>query len=472
MSEQLNDGLNEVYSRLPNQNRSFRSTSNSQSGVGSSRDPGIYTSVNPTAILTYEEGDNLFRSSTVLYNLVTRLPEQVFENFSGWDFAGVDDMDSVLAADFTSWLEERGFWESLLEACVMARLTGDGFLVMGLVDGHAADEPVEGKLKDIDFFIPKSQVVVKPIGRYVMNPEHFYVTKYTDDARDSKLEGFKIHNDRILRIPGKRLYGETLRAAGGLNDSVIQPAYQAFCDWEASNADARNMMSQHSLFAYGVKGLAAKSSKQDANSLQNRFLSIMMGMNVMKGLPYDKDMEDVSFISRNFSGVDSLLEQAREVLLAACDLPKYVLLQSTSGTAFSESGLSERLAFEQIVQRYQKLTILPIIKKLIAYCTQVKGCPIYGKKNIVPVFNSSIVLSDLEQAVLYEQLSRADAAYIASGVLTPQTVALSRFGGDSLGMTIQLRDEDLEERQAAPTKSNSELDGSKDIVSKEAGSSQ
>ncbi len=439
----LGDSLTEAFEEV-GRSRNYRSTRNTASSIGTERDQNTYNEVAYTSRLSYEELDALFRTSSVIYNLVTKLPEQVIENFSGWDVKGTQDLDIEHSEAFTVWLEERGFFEALEEADILGRLHGDGYIVMGVIDGEYSDEPLGKSIKDIEYFIPKSQASMRAHGRYQINPEMYQITRYLDDKREPEVLDFDIHADRVLRFPGKKLYGETLRGARGLNDSIIQSVYQSFSDWDLSNADVRTLLSQHSLFTYGVKGLSSKSKQGHTGALVNRFASIMQGMNVMKGLPYDMDMEQVEFISRNFTGLDKLLDQLREALLSACDLPRFVLLQSTSGTAFSESGLSERLAFDQIVKRHQTKIIEPQIKRLVNICAQIKGCPIYGLKNIVPVFKSSISLSDLEQATLLEKLSKADQVYINSGVLTPVTITESRFGGDNLGLRILLRPEDLD----------------------------
>jgi phage-related protein (TIGR01555 family) len=435
----VNDGLCNVYGML-NQHRGINGSSvyNRVNGTGTGRDPSQYAEVGELVILDHRQKEVLARNSTVIYNLCSRLPEEALAVFTGWDILGEKDVDAKVSEAFTLWLEERFFFEELLSALFQARLYGDGYLIMGLADGQEADLPLDIKrTKDISFFMAKSSFDMQPYNSST-RPEIYTVPIQLDEHREGLSSNFFLHKDRLLTFTGKRLYGNMLRWNAGKNDSVINSVYQAYANWELSNTDARNMLSQHSLFSFGVKGLAGKVSKDADNALFNRFLSITMGMNVAKGLFYDKDMEDAQFISRNYSGLKEIIEMLEQALLAACDLPQYVLLNTTSGTAFSESGMSERLAFDQILQRYIRKEIYPMIRKLTHICSQIKGCPIYGLQNVIPVFSSSIVLSDLEKAELYDKYSVADERYLNAKVLMPEEIRQSRFTQDKFVHTVSL----------------------------------
>ena len=152
---------------------------NTATGTGTDRDPTSHTAINGVHLLSYQECDILTRTSNIIYNLVTKLPEQALLNFTGWDIAGDRAPDINLMADFDEWLGELCFWDRFTEAAILGRMYGDGFLIIGADDGNYPDEPLD-PLKDIAairFVVPRGASQLTPVGQFVVNPQQFKLVR-------------------------------------------------------------------------------------------------------------------------------------------------------------------------------------------------------------------------------------------------------------------------------------------------------
>jgi phage-related protein (TIGR01555 family) len=433
---EFQDGLNSFLSNFGKTN----SIANTATGVGLPRDPSTTNCINPPSILSHIEAQNLYRSSKVIENIICKVPDAAIASLVGWDITGSNKQDADFTRDYYAWLQELGFFEALREACYSARLLGDGFILLDVNDGLDASEEVNyNTVKSLDFLVAKGQDECFPTDSWLY-PQQYTINRFFDTPQQgAKSSTLVYHRSRLIHLIGKRLFGNMLRQNGGRNDSILNQIFQAFARWETSQSDVKNMLGTHSLMSFAVKGLSRLVSTCEGKaSLWGRFEAMMMSLNVMKGIPYDAETEKVEFINRNFSGVKDAIEILSESLLSATDLPSYIVFGSTHGTAFSESGLSERLAFDQVVQQYNRQVITPALAAITKFARLLKDCPAYKKQYIEPVFNSTISLTDLEQADLYKRLSEGDSNYLTNGVLDAETIKDSRFSqSGKIGLFIQ-----------------------------------
>lgn len=426
------DGFNSFISNFS------QAVSNPATGVGTGRDPNSYNSINAAFRLSYSELQALYRNSKVIENVICKIPDSAIASLSGWDVSGSNKKDTSFSLDFFSWLEELNFWDNLHQACYMARLYGDGFLLLDIQDGQPFELELKPKnIKSLDFLLAKGQDECFALDNW-QYPTLYSVNRYTQ--KGSTQNNIKYHQSRLLHLTGKKLFGQMLQENAGRNDSIINQIFNSYSRWETAQNDVKNLLNSHSLLTFGVNGLSRLALDcEDRNTLWQRFETMMLALNVMKAIPYDAETEKVEFANRNFTGVKESFEIIKESLLASTDLPAYIVFGATNGTAFSESGLSERLAFDSSVQNYNLKSLKPVLKKIFNIAKQIRDSPAYGIDYCEPIFNSTISLTDLETAQLYKELSTADANYIQSGVLTAEVIQQSRFAqAGKIGTFIQM----------------------------------
>jgi hypothetical protein len=183
-----------------------------------------------------------------------------------------------------------------------------------------------------------------------------------------------------------------------------------------------------------------ESAAEAKEALLNRFLAIQMGMSTVKGLMLDSENESASFISRNYGGVDQILDRLLELLVANSGMPRTKLLGSSNTGAFSEGGLSDRYEWADCISGYQQLYLTQPVKQLYRYLFLAADSPAKGALPAAWDFEwaETLQLTKLEQAQLEETLGKADMLALRNGTLHPREVRESRYGGQTFGLTITI----------------------------------
>ena len=338
-----------------------------------------------------------------------------------------------------------GAMNGFVEASVLSRLDGDAFLIVGVSDGQAFDQPVNlPGIHSVDWLYCCS-------GNYLVRDatrRDYY--QFSTDIR-SEVEGLRgvryIHESRVLPFAGKKLPGELFRDNGYRNDSIIQAIFSEFCRFVNSVNAGAGMLSSHSIFKYKLAGLSSLKGVQGQEALVNRFTSIMLGLNSVGGLFFDANMEDADFIQRQYSGVDTLTGLILDIFLAVSDMPRSKFLGSSNSSAFSEGGQSDRYEWAQKVHAWQVKNWKPNLELLAWYLLPNRQNSIKYQVR----FPSILQLTDKEQAELRNLYADADTKYITAGVLMTKEVRESRFGGTDFNTEITLNDEaeteDIEEQE-------------------------
>ncbi len=433
--EQLNnDGkLCEAFGAMGGNNR--RSITNPVTRVGTSADPLSHSKSFSPFLLSFTELDGLYRSSKLCEKVVDLLPEDAIAHTHGWNFGE----SKVNPGDCYDYADRFGFWESLLDAAIAGRLTGDGYVLLGIDDGQEQDQPVNIKtIRSIPWCVALDTEDLTPITNMFGKIDSYRLI--TDSRRLIKTQQKQtVHSSRVLRLPGKKLPGRSLINNNGRNDSVIQTLFDAFASWQHSMSNSASMLARHSLFKYKLKGLAQKAAR-DKDTLIERFQSINMGLSTMKALMFDADLEDAEFINQNYAGVTDITDRLEDALIAASGYPRSKLLGSSNSSAFSEGGLSDRYEWANLVEKYQNSILKPVLNDLFWLIQNAKDSPAYNKpvERATPNFSSALQLTRHELAELKKLNSDSDIAYINAGVLTTEEVRDSRFSGAEYNDQITL----------------------------------
>jgi phage-related protein (TIGR01555 family) len=394
----------------------------------------------------------LYQQSKFIQKIVDTYPEESAMMEPEWDVTDDDvlDVDALQQAlrdlkVYNTGESYTGTMNGFVEASVLSRLDGDGFLIMGINDGQDFDQPVNDlAIRSVDWLYCCS-------GNYLTRDatrRDFY--QFSTDIRSGveSLRGVRyIHESRVLSFAGKKLPGELFKDNGYRNDSIVQAIFSEFCRFINSVNAGAGMLSSHSIFKYKLAGLSSLKGTQGQETLVNRFTSIMLGLNSIGGLFFDANMEDADFIQRQYSGVDTLTSLILDIFVAVSDMPRSKLLGSSNSSAFSEGGQSDRYEWSQKVHAWQVKNWKSNLELLAWYLLP-------NRQNTIKYqvrFPSILQLTDKEQAELRNLYADADTKYITAGVLMTEEVRESRFGGTDFNTEITLQNEepeDVEEEEA------------------------
>jgi phage-related protein (TIGR01555 family) len=420
----------------------FGSISNKLSGFGSSRDPNSQTQINPSPRFSEKQLENLFRTSRVIEKAVLTIPYDATVKPPQLEI----DNDLKLAEQIEVEIRKFDFLKLAMDAWERGRLYGEGYLVLDVNDGNDYNEPLDfNKIRSIDNIKVSDCTEILPYnvsirGNFeyyqIINHEHLY-------SQDKIMNSFSfIHKSRVIKFPGKPLFGEMLVDNDGHSDSIVVGLFNEFVSWYTSLNSGSNMLASHSLFTYRMKGLRQLTKTQDREGLYNRFSTLMQGMSSLKGLVLDADGEDAEFINRNYGGVQEIISELKENLASASGLPYTLLWGTPTGGAFSESGASDRYEHARNITQQQNRILRPALN----YFTKILFA--IGKKQDVDFewhFPSVLQLTDKEQAELQKLYAEADQIRLRDKILHPMEIRQSRYGQPELGANIETQEEYEEE---------------------------
>lgn len=381
---------------------------------------GVNNNLTSSLNLSDEYLINLYRTSEVIDKVVNLIVEDSVYYIGS--MVVTRSSHSKFVSLINSEFKRLDFWNKLIEACKIARLLGDGYILLITNDEDYSQE------LNLKSFILNDISVLDPTVLLIESPNNRgEFTHYNLNTEN----GMLIHKSRVLRIAGKKLFSGAYVNTLGRNDSVVRVVLNKLLNWDESVQSAGGLLKSHSLFLYRMKNLASLVKSNEEGLIKSRLKTLINGLTSVNGLILDS-AEDATFIQRNYLGVQPILSELKESLASAAGLPYTKLWGTPTGGAFSESGASDRYEWANTVDRYQNTVLLPVITRLIDLILN-------NKITYTWVFENSLQLTENEKAEIKSKITSSDINYINSGVLTAEEVRESRFADLTYNYEINLK---------------------------------
>ena len=196
--------------------------------------------------------------------------------------------------------------------------------------------------------------------------------------------------------------------------------------------------------------LSDRFYNQAEEALRNRFKAIRQMMSVMKGIIVDADKEQVDFITRQFAGVADIMDRFTQRLVGATDLPyTYIFGRGQAGLNAQGTGDAEDKMMAKKTSQFQEDVFRPRFQYLGELIWLAKDGPTKGK---LPEdwgfhFKSLIEETNTEKIAARLQAAQAYNTYVSMGVLLPEEVRNSQFGGDEYSIEINLDEKLWKQKQ-------------------------
>lgn len=418
---------------------------NPLTGLGTDRDPNSYFTVANTIIISAEERNILFRCSRICQNIVTVYPQEAswFTPTFGTGKYKTFGRNAEFILNYFDGLSTGSLESKVREASIEARLHGEAYLLLGIDDGQAFDFPVdETRIKSLDWVQILLHNQAKALEK---RPGYYEVVLGSFDVPDQGEKKLVIHESRLLKFVGEYLPPSILKKAKK-HDSSLQAAYDGIAIFMQGIMASTSMLNDHSLFWYKLEGLATLVRQGKIDELTSRFLSLQMSKSVLKGLAMDAKNEDVGFISRNYTGVESILKTMMDYLVAETGMVRYKVLgtANAAGLGAEGRGLQDRLEHSLKMATWQRFCW----RDNLLYCLRIgllaQNSPTSGKlpKNLGIQFPPVYELTPEEIAKLYESNVTWVNNAIASGVIGKLEARLSLFGSSEAILNPQLQLDD------------------------------
>lgn len=281
-----------------------------------------------------------------------------------------------------------------------------------------------------------------------------------------------VHESRIIRFDGVKLTRRLMRMNNGWGDTIYNRILDEIRDFQSSFDSAATLTHDFAQAVVNIDGLAEILAGNQKDVFLARMTALNQGRSVTGAYLLDaKGKEDFERKASNVQGLPELLEQMALRLASTIEVP-VTMLMGQSPAGLNATGDSDVRWFYSRVKSRQHSEIEPPLKRLTRLIALARKGPLNGvvPKSFSISFRPLWQLSDLEEAQRRLAVAQGDVAYVNAGIVTPEEVAATRFGGDKFnGDKLELVEVDPEKRAlAAQEQAEADLEAQQALKQAEA----
>ena len=433
---------------LIQQDRADGAFINMLTGMGlSSSDRTTATHLTSGFGVTRWDCDNLYTSG-IPRRFIDAIADEIYKNPASIDLGQeLGDEWSDFIPQFTEYLKNLDFSAKLAETIRLQRLYGGAALVLLIDDGLPANEPVDiNRIRSITGLVPLSRWEIIPEQFNMIDPskpEYYRIStsQKVEPAQSVPFTYFQIHRSRVCRFDGLYLPWSLRCQNMGWGMSCLQTLYEPYKRYVTTMKGLEQMTSDFDLFVHKIPNLFNRVASGNEGDLRKRMEANNLSRSVYNGMLVDKE-EEVEFINRNVGGIAGLTAPFLEEIQAATGWPASYLTGASPGGLGKEGRYEERV-WAAIVENWQQNYVRAGVTELFTLCMLSKDCPSRGRlpKAWSVSFPSVFTETTDEQAELRAKIAQSDAQYVQLGVLAPEEVRSSRFGGTEFAIDTTLSQE-------------------------------
>ncbi len=261
----------------------------------------------------------------------------------------------------------QSFWQM---AFLTADLEGNCYVIIGMEGQEDTSKELQpGKLKWL------ALKHIDEISPNTMTGTYSLFGGGTEELSLSRV----LHKTRVIKLHGTKVPGYN-RDSFIHDDSLLAPLLDEYMKLEATFCNVAEMIAQHSFFHLAISGLTQKIVTKGASLFSQRLDKLMEGIKNMGGLLSDKDKEDATVITRNYGGLDNIIEKNIDWFVAQTGLPKSIILNMHSQGSLSDGTKADLAILNNIIARYQSTKVAPAYSVIFDLITQELGLPEYDLK--------------------------------------------------------------------------------------------
>lgn len=247
----------------------------------------------------------------------------------------------------------------------MARLYGGSLLVLSVDDGKNPDEPLvideikKGQLKhmkvvDLTRVTPARHIVTNPLDEDYGRPEYYRFHE----------AGVRIHRSRCIRFEGIELPFMEFRRNHYWHDSVLNRLYDAIRNLDTVTENSASLVYESNVDVVKVAGMMDYLQSPEGTQLLTRRMQMQKLLKAITNQTIVDADDDFHNVTKQFTGLPSLLDRYLVMLTAGSDVPAGRLL-GDSASAFNVTGVTsdiknyyDGIQSKQVLDYNPKLNIL------------------------------------------------------------------------------------------------------------------
>jgi len=433
---------------------------NPWTGVGTNRDKSIAGYFTPKFQLPPNELIAMFNSSDLARKIVVKPVKEMFRRGYKLETAeGDQDPDETKALE--KKLSDLLLVRRLMWGKIWGRLFGGAITIMGAMDGRTPDQPLdEDNISSFEFLntVDRRYVWVQryysdPLSPKYGMPELYLVTNMVQGSGLS-VAGVPtaatnsttvVHETRVIRWDGNETDDITKQQLAGWTFSILQTVYDVMRQFEHSFGASQALLSDASQAVFKLKGLIDSITSGDKNAVQQRLAMVDMGRSTIKAVLLDAEEEEFKREPTSFGGIADLLRVMMSRLCACTDMPHSELFGEAPG-GLNDNAEGETRKWYDLIDADRETDLKPLMERVINLVSKASDSPVTDKTTEWKVtFRPLYAPTDKEDAEYRLAVAQADAIYLTNGVVTPEQVALGRWGSGKFSPNIQVDADELQE---------------------------
>lgn len=380
--------------------------------------------------LDIELADTLFNDNWLAARICEIYPEEALAEGVILKVAGAKgpDLETKLHARFATL----NALEIIVEAATFGRCHGDAYVLLGVDDGTTAlDTPLDiARVKALQFLqvIDRRYLIVQTRYRDVTQSNYDEVELFAfNPGGPNPGPQTYIHESRLLKFRGARTSRRAFKANNNWHYSVLHRVHATLRDFDVSWDSASNLLQTASMGLYGVNGLMDILTSEDGPlQLEKRMQAIDMGRSAARSMIYDKELEEFKIVSQSFAGVPDMLDRYATRMSAAAGAPVSILF-GEAPAGLNATGDQDNKSWARRLGSYQAKELKPQLERLLAVLIAESGAkPESWSIEFEPLDKPT----PKEQAENRKTVAETDVLYVTSQILTPEEVAINRFGSE------------------------------------------
>jgi phage-related protein (TIGR01555 family) len=395
--------------------------SNEYTGIGvAGYDKLQYHVIGAVSALTDDQLDALYHGSAIAARIIDRLPQDAMRQ--GYELSG-PGADKVRAE-----LDRLAAWNAVRIAWTWGRLYGLGAVLIGC-DGGAVWEPI--RLEDVRRIwylttLDATELYPQTYYREPLTPS--YGEPQTWRIQQTTMGGVasapSIHDSRLIRFGGQTTSRRRKMELQGRDYSVIQRCIDQLRAFDAASQAIGLMLSDCSIGVLKMDRYLDTLAQRGEAEILARLRLMNLSRSVQRTIPLDADKEDFVYQERGFNMVPDLWSRFGSVLAAAAGMPE-TILWGRSPAGMNATGASDQAQWYDTVRAGQDEILMPAWKRLVDLAAAAVGVDSAEIKIRLPAL---VQETAAEHAERVDRVSQTDERNIRSGLVTPDEVALARFG--------------------------------------------
>lgn len=403
---------------------------------GGANDPVTNTSFARDYAISRQELDYLYEG-----DWVTRKGIEIPAKDATRKFIKIINDDPTVIDAVNAELERLKIRDKVEEAIILQRLYGGNAMIIGAFDGRPVDQPL-GAVRSVDFFNNVDRFFAYPMTFYTDDTKNNFGDVELYQVQELKVAGARmivVHESRVIRFDGNYL-PPVLRVRNfGWGAPVIHNVFEALRQFGVAFQSGSSILQDFITKKLKIANLADLLSNDiGEEQLINRIQVMAQTLAINNIALYGAD-EEFDKMGTPTTGLHELMDRFMEVASAAFDIPKSRFYSNMTGKLGGDTSESDLRIHYDNISSFQETRLNSKVRKIIDIITEPMGfAPGEIKFEWIPLWQ----LSELDEAKARNEVAQSDKIYLEMGVVEPEEVAMSRFGGEQINITNMVIDTD------------------------------